>query len=51
MAEVLASGAAPRLKKLFLGHNKIGEAAALGKEGAAPRLEELYHLHRSVPLR
>ena len=48
VAEVLASGAAPRLKKLFLGHNKIGDkgckalAAALGKEGAAPRLEELY---------
>ena len=47
LAEVLASGAAPRLEKLYLSSNKIGEqgckalAAALGKEGAAPRLEML----------
>ncbi|EOD32288.1 hypothetical protein EMIHUDRAFT_364631, partial [Emiliania huxleyi CCMP1516] len=47
LAEVLASGAAPRLETLQLGCNKIGDegckalAAALGKEGAAPRLEEL----------
>ncbi|EOD26944.1 hypothetical protein EMIHUDRAFT_114838 [Emiliania huxleyi CCMP1516] len=48
LAEVLASGAAPRLEKLWLQGNKIGDegckalAAALGKEGAAPRLERLY---------
>ena len=48
MAEVLASGAAPRLERLFLDDNEIGDkgckalAAALGKEGAAPRLETLY---------
>merc|ERR1719238_2427139 len=48
LAEVLASGAAPRLEKLRLYGNKIGDegckalAAALGKEGAAPRLETLY---------
>ncbi|EOD12936.1 hypothetical protein EMIHUDRAFT_104080 [Emiliania huxleyi CCMP1516] len=48
LAEVLASGAAPRLEKLNLQDNKIGDegckalAAALGKEGAAPRLETLY---------
>ncbi|EOD19123.1 hypothetical protein EMIHUDRAFT_369653, partial [Emiliania huxleyi CCMP1516] len=48
LAEVLASGAAPRLDTLSLGNNKIGDegckalAAALGKEGAAPRLEYLY---------
>ena len=47
LAEVLASGAAPRLEKLNLSRNEIGEegckalAAALGKEGAAPRLEKL----------
>ena len=47
VAEVLASGAAPRLETLNLGNNKIGDegckalAAALGKEGAAPRLEML----------
>ncbi|EOD26951.1 hypothetical protein EMIHUDRAFT_114844 [Emiliania huxleyi CCMP1516] len=47
LAEVLASGAAPRLEKLYLYDNQIGDegckalAAALGKEGAAPRLEEL----------
>ena len=46
LAEVLASGAAPRLEELYLGGNKIGDegckalAAAL-KEGAAPRLEKL----------
>ena len=46
LAEVLASGAAPRLEKLILHGNKIGDegckalAAAL-KEGAAPRLKEL----------
>uniref|UniRef100_A0A0D3JGR7 Uncharacterized protein n=2 Tax=Emiliania huxleyi TaxID=2903 RepID=A0A0D3JGR7_EMIH1 len=48
LAEVLASGAAPRLERLGLSFNKIGDegwtalAAALGKEGAAPRLETLY---------
>jgi len=48
LAEVLASGAAPRLETLRLNGNEIGDegckalAAALGKEGAAPRLEELY---------
>ena len=48
LAEVLASGAAPRLERLQLFGNKIGDegckalAAALGKEGAAPRLKELY---------
>ncbi|EOD06793.1 Hypothetical protein EMIHUDRAFT_359425 [Emiliania huxleyi CCMP1516] len=47
LAEVLASGAAPRLEELSLSYNKIGDegckalAAAL-KEGAAPRLEKLY---------
>ena len=47
LAEVLASGAAPRLEKLNLDDNEIGDegckalAAALGKEGAAPRLETL----------
>ncbi|EOD26952.1 hypothetical protein EMIHUDRAFT_236263 [Emiliania huxleyi CCMP1516] len=47
LAEVLASGAAPRLETLYLGENKIGDegckalVAALGKEGAAPRLEKL----------
>ncbi|EOD17296.1 hypothetical protein EMIHUDRAFT_244151 [Emiliania huxleyi CCMP1516] len=47
LAEVLASGAAPRLETLYLGGNKIGDegckalAAALGKEGAVPRLETL----------
>uniref|UniRef100_A0A0D3JFS2 Uncharacterized protein n=2 Tax=Emiliania huxleyi TaxID=2903 RepID=A0A0D3JFS2_EMIH1 len=47
LAEVLASGAAPRLEELILDDNKIGDegckalAAALGKEGAAPRLETL----------
>merc|ERR1719238_1158285 len=47
LAEVLASGAAPRLEELYLWNNKIGDegckalAAALGKEGAAPRLENL----------
>ena len=47
LAEVLASGAAPRLEALCLEYNKIGDegckalAAALGKEGAAPRLEPL----------
>ncbi|EOD38922.1 hypothetical protein EMIHUDRAFT_224075 [Emiliania huxleyi CCMP1516] len=47
LAEVLASGAAPRLEELDLAPNKIGDegckalAAALGKEGAAPRLEKL----------
>ncbi|EOD38884.1 hypothetical protein EMIHUDRAFT_223995 [Emiliania huxleyi CCMP1516] len=47
LAEVLASGAAPRLERLELQRNKIGDegckalAAALGKEGAAPRLETL----------
>ena len=47
LAEVLASGAAPRLEGLYLGGNKIGDegckalAAALGKEGAAPRLKRL----------
>ncbi|EOD17301.1 hypothetical protein EMIHUDRAFT_244161 [Emiliania huxleyi CCMP1516] len=47
LAEVLASGAAPRLEYLGLGGNKIGDegckalAAALGKEGAAPRLKTL----------
>ena len=47
LAEVLASGAAPRLETLYLPSNKIGDegckalAAALGKEGAAPRLEDL----------
>ena len=44
LAEVLASGAAPRLEKLYLHGNKIGDegckalAAAL-KEGAAPSLK------------
>ena len=44
LAEVLASGAAPRLEKLYLQRNKIGDegckalAAAL-KEGAAPSLK------------
>ena len=44
LAEVLASGAAPRLETLYLGGNKIGDegckalAAAL-KEGAAPSLK------------
>ena len=44
LAEVLASGAAPRLEALSLGYNKIGDegckalAAAL-KEGAAPSLK------------
>ena len=44
LAEVLASGAAPRLEHLFLDDNKIGDegckalAAAL-KEGAAPSLK------------
>jgi len=44
LAEVLASGAAPRLKTLYLHENKIGDegckalAAAL-KEGAAPSLK------------
>ncbi|EOD06785.1 hypothetical protein EMIHUDRAFT_359424, partial [Emiliania huxleyi CCMP1516] len=48
LAEVLASGAAPRLEILYLNGNKIGDdgckalAAALGKEGAAPRLETLF---------
>ena len=48
VAEVLASGAAPDLRELYLGYNQIGVdgckalAAALGKEGAAPRLEELW---------
>ncbi|EOD22570.1 hypothetical protein EMIHUDRAFT_469610 [Emiliania huxleyi CCMP1516] len=48
LAEVLASGAVPRLEELDLGDNKIGDegfealAAALGKEGAVPRLEQLY---------
>ena len=48
VAEVIASGAAPRVERLFLSANQIGNegckalAAALGKEGAAPRLEELY---------
>ncbi|EOD06803.1 hypothetical protein EMIHUDRAFT_438657, partial [Emiliania huxleyi CCMP1516] len=48
LAEVLASGAAPRLETLYLSGNKVGDegckalAAALGKEGAAPRLEKLY---------
>ncbi|EOD40575.1 hypothetical protein EMIHUDRAFT_222693 [Emiliania huxleyi CCMP1516] len=47
LAEVLASGAAPRLEKLWLNYNQIGDegckalAAALGKEGAVPRLETL----------
>ncbi|EOD29108.1 hypothetical protein EMIHUDRAFT_365906 [Emiliania huxleyi CCMP1516] len=47
LAEVLASGAAPRLEKLNLCKNEIGDegcqalAAALGKEGAAPRLKTL----------
>ncbi|EOD17978.1 hypothetical protein EMIHUDRAFT_349784 [Emiliania huxleyi CCMP1516] len=46
LAEVLASGAAPRLKELWLNGNKIGDegckalAAAL-KEGAAPSLKAL----------
>ena len=44
LAEVLASGAAPRLEELNLSYNKIGDegckalAAAL-KEGAAPSLK------------
>ncbi|EOD27522.1 hypothetical protein EMIHUDRAFT_235752 [Emiliania huxleyi CCMP1516] len=48
LAGVLARGAAPRLEKLYLRSNEIGDegckalAAALGKEGAAPRLEYLY---------
>ncbi|EOD15730.1 hypothetical protein EMIHUDRAFT_211351 [Emiliania huxleyi CCMP1516] len=48
LADVLASGAAPRLEELWLQQNQIGDegckalAAALGKEGAAPRLEKLY---------
>ena len=48
MAEVLASGAAPRLERLALIGNEIGDegcralAVALGKEGAVPRLEGLY---------
>ncbi|EOD17298.1 hypothetical protein EMIHUDRAFT_316356 [Emiliania huxleyi CCMP1516] len=52
LAEVLASGAAPRLEDLTLNGNKIGDegwkalAAALGKEGAVPRLETL-HLNRN----
>jgi len=47
LAEVLASGAAPRLEVLELDKNQIGDegckalAAALGKEGAAPRLKRL----------
>ncbi|EOD10939.1 hypothetical protein EMIHUDRAFT_358041, partial [Emiliania huxleyi CCMP1516] len=47
LAEVLASGAAPRLELLYLSGNQIGDegckalAAAL-KEGAAPRLETLW---------
>ncbi|EOD30440.1 hypothetical protein EMIHUDRAFT_468406, partial [Emiliania huxleyi CCMP1516] len=47
LAEVLASGAAPRLETLNLGYNEIDDegckalVAALGKEGAAPRLETL----------
>ena len=47
LAEVLATGAAPRLKVLQLCFNEIGDegckalAAALGEEGAAPRLETL----------
>jgi len=47
LADVLASGAAPRLEGLYLDSNKIGDegckalAAAL-KEGAAPRLETLF---------
>ena len=51
LAEVLASGAAPRLAKLELYHNNIGDegckalAAAL-KEGAAPSLKA-----RDAPLR
>ncbi|EOD36507.1 hypothetical protein EMIHUDRAFT_362439, partial [Emiliania huxleyi CCMP1516] len=46
LAEVLASGAAPRLEKLYLLQNEIGDegckalAAAL-KEGAAPRLNKI----------
>ena len=47
LAEVLASGAAPRLETLCLNNNGIGDegckalAAALCKEGAAPRLKKL----------
>ncbi|EOD21547.1 hypothetical protein EMIHUDRAFT_368691, partial [Emiliania huxleyi CCMP1516] len=47
LAEVLASGAVPRLETLWLSDNKIGDegckalAAALGKEGAAPRFKKL----------
>ncbi|EOD19164.1 hypothetical protein EMIHUDRAFT_118138 [Emiliania huxleyi CCMP1516] len=54
VAEVLASGAAPDLKELYLGYNQIGVdgckalAAALGKEGAAPRLEELYLSYNKI---
>ncbi|EOD15523.1 hypothetical protein EMIHUDRAFT_245788 [Emiliania huxleyi CCMP1516] len=54
LAEVLASGAAPRLEKLDLYDNKIGDegckalAAALGKEGAAPRLETLYLIGNQI---
>ena len=54
LAEVLASGAAPRLETLILRGNKIGDegckalAAALGKEGAAPRLEELWLLNNKI---
>ena len=54
VAEVLASGAAPDLRELYLGYNQIGVdgckalAAALGKEGAAPRLEELYLSYNKI---
>ncbi|EOD05795.1 hypothetical protein EMIHUDRAFT_466011 [Emiliania huxleyi CCMP1516] len=54
VAAVLASGAAPDLKELYLGYNQIGDegcntlAAALGKEGAAPRLEELYLSYNKI---
>jgi len=48
LAEILASGAAPRLEMLMLSDNEISDegckalAAALGKKGAAPRLKWLW---------
>ena len=55
LAEVLASGAAPRLERLYLSFNKIGDegckalAAAL-KEGAAPSLKARDASPRHTPL-
>ena len=55
LAEVLASGAAPRLERLWLRGNKIGDegckalAAAL-KEGAAPSLKARDASPRHTPL-